>query len=78
MAKGYNRDDANILCPYYVCCQDKSILCEGGIDPTGRTETRFHSKDRKREYMVRYCRSCFHACSLCKKNDAENGFERKN
>lgn len=78
MAKGYDRGDSSVRCPYYVGCFEQSILCEGGIDPRGKTETRFKSKERKREYMDKYCRSCFSACSMCRRNDEENGFKRPN
>ena len=78
MAKGYDRGDSNVRCPYYVGCFEKAILCEGGIDPRGKTETRFHSKECKREYMNKYCRSCFYECSMCRRNDEENKFIRPN
>lgn len=73
---GYDRGDTSVVCPYYVGCVDRSIVCEGGLDPGGKTETRFKSKDKKREYMDKCCRSCFGACVICRMNDAAHEFQR--
>ena len=77
VAKGYDRGDASVMCPYYVGCIDRSIICEGGLDCDGKTETRFSSNEKKREYMFLYCRSCYYACSICVKNDEKYGFVRR-
>lgn len=73
---GYDRGDASVTCPYYVACVDRSIICEGGIDPGGKTETRFRTKEAKREHMDKCCRGCFAACAICRANDAAYGFVR--
>lgn len=76
MALGYDRQDSSVVCPYYESAVEKTIVCEGGMDPQGHTETRFKTKERRREYMEKYCRSCFGACEICKRNDSAHGFTR--
>lgn len=78
MAKGggYDRGDASVACPYYISSTQKEITCAGGLDPNGKVENKFRTEKKKREYKDRYCRSCYHACSLCKVNDRAQDFER--
>ena len=76
MALGYERGDTSVQCPYYIGSIEKAIICEGGLDPNGKVESRFRTKNKKREYMERYCRSCFGACALCRMNDKALKFER--
>lgn len=76
MALGYERGDASVKCPYYVGSMEKAIVCHGGLDQEGKIECRFRTKNKKREYMERYCRSCFGACAVCRINDKANDFKR--
>jgi hypothetical protein len=76
MALGYERGDTSVMCPYYVGKTEKTIICNGGLDPGGKTECKFRTKNKRREYMNRYCRSCFGACPLCRQNDSALNFER--
>lgn len=73
---GYDRGDTSVLCPYYEGSMEKVIVCDGGLDPNGKTECRFRTRNKRREYMERYCRSCFGACPICRQNDAALDFER--
>ena len=76
MARGYNRGDAGVLCPYYIASMDRSIICEGGVDPKGKTETRFESREGQRTYMQKFCRRCYGGCPLVRANDKAQGFDR--
>lgn len=76
MALGYARGDTSVLCPYYVGSEERAIICEGGLDPNGKTECRFRTKKKKQDYMARFCKNCYGACVLCIINDKALDFKR--
>lgn len=71
-----NRMDASIECPYYVANQGKCITCSGGLEPGCKTETRFRTEARKREFMGHFCKRYYSLCPMVQTNDKKLGFNR--
>lgn len=76
MALGYARGDTSVKCPYYIGSADRAIICEGGLDPTAKTECRFRTKKKQQEHMEKFCRNCYGACVICIINDKALDFKR--
>lgn len=76
MAKGDRRGDASVECPYYVNCKGKSVICKGGLDVKGKTETVFRTEAKRREYMGHFCQRYYSLCPMVQANDKILGFDR--
>ena len=63
MANGDKRQDASVECPYYVSCKGKRIVCLGGMDIKGKTETAFRTEARRKEFMGHFCQRYYSFCA---------------
>lgn len=62
--------DADVLCPFFISSDDVSIKCEGleanmVTKHVFRTDKGNFLRDKKNEYMDRFCKCDYKECMMC-------------
>ena len=68
------KEDYLVQCPYYREDEGQAVHCEG-VEAHSRLRLGFSERQRKREYMERFCREDWKGCLLTQMLNRKYGYE---